>query len=514
MNNNKPTAKTKDNRRYKYGGLSVGFTVVFLALIVALNLMFSAFSLSGDLTVDLTQEEFATIGNESVRLLTDLGDDLDVTIYFMSARDMFDNSANTVNGINMTALCRDLAEDYAGKFKGKIKVEYVELNSNPAFEQDYFEESGTPLSSTSVIIQGKYHFRILSMATFFTYGETNELTAFSGEYRMTNAIVRSCIPEKQVVAFTHGHGEKIYDGTISATSDAAALKAVFESAGFEVETVDLHTQEISDRTKMLITLAPTMDFDEAELDKINAFTKTKNAFIAFVDSSTPDLPNLQSFLNDYWGINYKAGYAVTDSDHSLKQNGDFITVKATEVSADLHNTSAAYQINKTIENFGKKVTVMPHSVELFVKPAGANVPYYTETVLTSYGSASSAKESADGKIEGTKGEIPTMLVSSKQSYGDNNVSEFAYVMLVGSTDFGKATTLAGETYGNKYILLAAARIFSSENYAADILAKEFVPTALTIETGTARTLTWLICTVIPGVILVLGVVMFFKRRHL
>ena len=87
-------------------------------------------------------------------------------------------------------------------------------------------------------------------------------------------------------------------------------------------------------------------------------------------------------------------------------------------------------------------------------------------------------------------------------------------MLVGSTDFGKATTLAGETYGNKYILLAAARIFSAENYAADILAKEFVPTALTIETGTARTLTWLICTVIPGVILVLGVVMFFKRRHL
>jgi hypothetical protein len=69
MNDNKKTASVKDGSRYKYGSLSVVFTVVFLALIIALNLVFSSLSLSGDLTVDLTQEDFTSVGEESTKIL-------------------------------------------------------------------------------------------------------------------------------------------------------------------------------------------------------------------------------------------------------------------------------------------------------------------------------------------------------------------------------------------------------------------------------------------------------------
>ena len=52
---NKDTA-IRDNRRYKYGSLSVVFTLVFIAFVLVLNVFLSSLSLSGDLTVDLTKE--------------------------------------------------------------------------------------------------------------------------------------------------------------------------------------------------------------------------------------------------------------------------------------------------------------------------------------------------------------------------------------------------------------------------------------------------------------------------
>ncbi len=514
-NMNKP-AGTKDKRRYKYGSLSVAFTLVFIALIIVLNLVFSSLSLSGDLTVDLTQEEFATIGEESVSLLSDLGKDLHTTIYFMASRDRFDAGDNQISGINMTALCRDLAENYADIFngsgdKGVIRVEYKELDTDPEFERKYLEESGTALSETTVIIQGKYHYRILSLTNFFTFDEKGNPTAFSGEYRLTGAIVRSSIEERQVVTLTYGHGEDINsDGTVSATSAIYGLVSVLDGAGFEVKTADLHRDEIDERTKILITYGPESDFDDIEIDKITKYVDDRNAFMAFVDSSTPALTNLQGFLNDYWGINYKPGYGIADSSNSV-QVYEAILADTPAVDSDMQNSSAAYQIHKTVTDMGGSIaTILPNSVELTVRDGITKDGFTVETVLSSFDTAFSSNNG----VMGTEGQMPLMLVSTKQGFGENEVNEFSYVMLVGSTEFAKTSALSGDKYGNKRIVLAAARIFSSENYAPDIMPKDFVSTALTIDNGTARALTWIICTVIPGIIMILGFVMFFKRRHL
>ncbi|MBR4279062.1 MAG: hypothetical protein IKT34_02690, partial [Clostridia bacterium] len=161
MNSNNNTAPKKDRRRYKYGSISVAFTVVFVALVIVLNLVFSSLSLSGSLTVDLTQEDFTSISDETVKILESLGKDLDITIYFMAARDNFDLEANMYNGINITGIIRDLAENFEKTFDGSgdrgiIRVEYKELNKDPEFEKKYYDESTTKLSATSVIIQGKH----------------------------------------------------------------------------------------------------------------------------------------------------------------------------------------------------------------------------------------------------------------------------------------------------------------------------------------------------------------------
>ena len=517
MANNKKSSDFRDKRRYKYGSLSVVFTIVFIALILVINLVLSSLSLSGDLTVDLTQENFTEIGEESMKLLSELGKDLDITIYFMAARDTFDNPDNEFNGINLTGIVRDLAEKYQETFDGSgelgtVRVEYKELDSDPEFEKKYLEESATQLTGNSVIVQGKYHYRVLALPAFFnTSSEDNTYHSFNGEYRFTTAMLQSSISEPMVVTLTYGHGEPISaDGMIDPTSQIAGLVSVLSSAGFELKTANLSQDELDSRTEILISYDPITDFTYDEIDKITAYLAKRNSFIAFVDSATPELPNLQSCLNDNWGINYKPFFRVTDSTHSIGKHEN-INAKYPTIDSESQTGSAAYQIRKTVTDIeGTITTVLPESVELFVKPGITQDGFVVEEVLTTYETAKSESETSVG----TEGEMPLMLLSTKYGYGENNVTEYSYVMLVGSTEFANTENMLKESYGNKCVMLAAARIFGANRVAPDIEPKAFADTALSIETGTATTLTWLICTILPLVIIVMGIVMFFIRRHM
>lgn len=515
MSNKKNTA-VRDNRRYKYGSLSIVFTVVFLALVIALNLVFSALSLSGDLTVDLTQEDFTSIGDESERLLSELGKDLDITITFMSARDKFDLAENKYNGINLTGIVRDLAENYQREFngngdKGTVRVQYKELDTDPEFEKKYLEESATKLSATSVIVQGKYHYRVLDLASFFTLNENGAYHAFNGEYRFTTAMLQSSITESQVVTLTYGNGEPIgADGLISYSSSVAGLAAVLQDAGFEIKTANLESEDIDPRTEILITYDPITDLTTVETDKITKYLASRNSYMVFVDSQTSALPNLQSMLSDNWGIDYKPMYRITDESHSLGSVST-INAKYPVIDSESQNGSAAYQIRKTVSDMGGTIaTALPESVELVVREGLTQDSFKVETVLTTYETAKSATETEAG----TEGEMPLMLLSTKYGYGENNVTEYSYVSLIGSTEFADTARLVSANYGNKRVILSSARIFASNRVAPDIDARQFGSTALNIETGTARFLSWTICTVLPAIIIVFGIVVFFRRRHL
>ena len=503
---NKKTA-LRDKRRYKYGSLSVIFTVVFIALIIVLNLTFSSLSLSGDLTVDLTPEDFTSIGDESMRLLSGLGKDLDITVYFMSARDRFDLESYNYNGINLTAIIRDLAENYARTFdgsgeRGTVRVEYKELDSDPAFEAKIMEEAATTLNAGSVIVAGKHHYRVLNINAFFEVDENGSYYSFNGEYRFTTAMLQSSISAPQKVLFTTGHGESI----------SQSLLNLFSGAGFSLDTVNLAQDDIDPNAEIIITCDPQTDFSYTETDKLSTYLAGYKSYLCFVDSATVALPNLQGLLNEGWGINYRPLYRVTDSVHSLDNKIENVNAKYPEANSENAEKMASYQIYKTVTDMGGVITTaVPEAVELVIKPGITQDNFSVETVLTTYDTAQSENRALG---VGTTGEMPLALLSTRSGYGENNVPRFAYVMLVGSTGFAGDANLAASARGNRRILLAAARIFAADRVSPDIRSKPFGSVALDIETGTATTLTWLICTIVPGVVLILGIIMFFRRRHL
>ncbi|MBO4452375.1 MAG: Gldg family protein [Clostridia bacterium] len=517
--NKQKNVSVHDKRRYKYGSLSIAFTVAFVAFIIVLNVVLSSLSLSGDLTVDLTAENYTGIGDETVRLLGELGKDLDITITFMAPRDAFDKSQYFYKGVNIYALIRDTAENYARVFDGSdgygtVRVEYREINSDPQFEARVVQETGSVLTSANVIIKGKYHYRVLTLTAFFEVDESGAYYAFKGENKFTSAIIQSSISEKQIVAFTVGHGEPDAN-----SSDGQAIRKLYTDAGFAVKDINLAESDVEPMVKFIVCYDPKSDFSEAEVDKLstvigNTSYSEYRSFVTFVGASTPDLANLRAYLAD-WGINYRPNYRVTDNEHSLDNDIHNINVDHPEKDEEKYSSMASYQLFKTMDELGGKYTVsMPEAVELYVEKGVANAAYTVETVLTTYESAYSEYTGSEGGDPGTTGAMPETLISAVGGYDSDNIRHYAYVMLIGSTDFADSDNLAKLQRGNKGILLSAARMFSSEYVVPDIDSTPFGDTALDIETGTAKTLTWMICTIVPGIVLILGTVMFFRRRHL
>lgn len=141
--------KNTTAKKFKYGSLSVVFTVVFIALVIGVNLIVSALDTSFNLRVDLTETELYSISPETdVALRAGLGDHYEsfkVTIKFLDERDVIESSE--------TALyVQQLAEEYARQYPNNISVEYIDITKNPGAVEKYLNETQTSVDRNYVII--------------------------------------------------------------------------------------------------------------------------------------------------------------------------------------------------------------------------------------------------------------------------------------------------------------------------------------------------------------------------
>lgn len=510
MNQN---SKISTIRKLKYGSLSVVFTAAFIGLILALNLILSTIAPKVNLAVDISKKELYSLSDDTREILDSLKENegFKVTIYFLADRDKYDADQYTM-------MVRNLGEEFARNYPDNISVEYKNIEKDPSFAKQIVDETQTTgLNSSYVVVKGAYHYRVLNLDAFFVKSsQTGSLYAFNGEERFTAAIMQCSLEKPQVVTFTKGHGEpdisKIINGEITSESDSKMkmLCDVLMTAGFEIQQVDLSTQDLDERTEILIINNPKTDFigiekndSENEIDKIIDYMTGYKDIIVFVNADTPPLPNLQEYLSEKWGINYKPYHKLTDMSHSIESNGFSIVGQYTATTSG----TASYNIISVLSGYPDIKTVFKNAVELETVEAN-RTDYTLETVMKTYGTAQSVYKDQPP----VSGEFPLMLLSTYQNYVDN-AKKYKYVLLSSSTDFVTDDFMT-TAFGNNKVVLGAMRIMSTERVVPDIDEKPFTETAMTIEAGTANTLAWLVSAVFPIIIICVGVVVFIKRRHL
>ncbi len=508
------------NKRFKYGSLAVVFTVVFIALAVILNLIVTSLDEKLGLSVDLTKTQLYSISEDTdTALKIGLGEEeyknFDITIYFLADRDYFsyyDSAYYSSNGTDREHFTRvrDLAEEYAQKYPDNIKVEYKNINEDPEFANKYLSEAQTALTYNSVIIQGKYHYRIRSFNSFYTTDtDTGEIFAFSGEKNFTASILQASLAEAPVVSFTIGHGESVGSG----------LKAIFEATEFEIKTVDLAKEDIDPKTKILVISNPVTDFigftagstAVSEIDKISAYMGGKtnyNSLMVFVNASTDNLVNLREYLWETWGLDYLPNHKLADESNSVQNGNDFYSIIGNYSSEE---SGLGYALHKMASTSNMR-TVLRNAVALKVNTSDT-LKADASAAISTYDTAYTMVSDGNGGIKKETGAYPVVAISGKMAYGENNVEKYKYVMLVGSTDFTDDNYMTN-AYGNRSIIYTATRNMATDRVIPDIGIKEFEETALTLSAESAKSLTWFVVLAFPALIIIVGIGVFIRRRHL
>ncbi len=504
--------KFTSSRKFRRGGMATAFTAVFVVVVILVNVVVSLLSERfPSMNLDLTANQVNTLSEEALDVAKNEVN-YDTTLYLVLTDSWVDYAAGY--GYPYSTLLS--LSDKLAEANSKIKVEQIDLEKNPTFVNQYANES---ISNGCVVVESEKRSRVLGISDMFP-AETNQQTGSSSVYNNVDAALASAIKqvnleEVPVVSIATGHDELL-------TSQLESLTAFFEDNTFEVKQFNILTEEIPENTQLLFLPTPNTDYTDEELSKLDAFLaneeSTKSRTLLFTSNpGQADLPKLNAFLAE-WGIGYDPTSVVMESDSSRY----------------LFNSPLYYISDKVVDEEAG-VDVIEGDYSLLLTPSSvpveqlfeANNSIVTYPILTTSESAylQKTEDLSDKTTEDVQADAEnadkkayyTGMVARKalDTTGSGN---YANVIVLGSSAMITSTYLNTNTFSNgtyfSNVVKYATNTTSTDNtvYSPKTEATTYDMTATTSVVNFLGL--GLFTITIPVVILLAGLVIYFKRRHL
>ena len=465
----------KNSKKLKYGTMSTVLTVLFIVMVFVVNILVGFLGQKVNMDIDLTANQLYDISADTKDYVKSMDQKVEITI--CTPEDQF-------NQVTLKILKK------YDQMSDNISFRAVDINLDPSFAQNYQGES---LSKNSIIVSCGDRYKVLSYTDLYTFSQdSGQVTSVKAEQKLTSAIMYVTSDTVSVAYFTEGHDEYV-DST---------YQQLCKDNNLQVESLNLATQEISADAEYLIIFGPQRDFTVEELAKLDEFADAgERNILIYLDASTPELPNLFAYMEE-WGISPKTGVVLDD----------------TYAYGQVTNVIASYADSEITSGLsGSVMTVMPGArpMELLFETGNS---CETFAILNSYDTAymkggelteDTLASREDGDIEG-----PFLLAAgSTKSYSGVNTLRSTNMLVFGSAVMATNTTLSITSFGNMDV---AANALLYKRTAGDqfvITPKYFDDTSLTVTAGQARMLTILFIVLVPLALLVIGIVVWIRRKN-
>ena len=298
------------------------------------------------------------------------------------------------------------------------------------------------------------------------------------------------------VAFAEGYNEG---------SSSAGLRELLSRNGYEVETFSLATTaEIDPEIDYVVLFAPTIDLDKSQLAKLDKFLDNNGKFgknvIYFASAQQPRTPNIDEFLAD-WGL--AVGYEI------IGQADPNYLISADDLYAHLQ------QLCDT--DYTKNV----YGTRLYTYGMDQRPVYQLESgktditvLMKSYDNAFlyplDTEEAKNFDYDKAKtGEFNDVVIAQKTTES----GALSRVCAVGSEHLATATMMSFTNSNNAEFFVGMWNYISGREQGMTIKAKSLMPVTFEMNVKTANTLSIVLCIVIPVCVIVLGIVIWLRRRH-
>ena len=479
QNEKKYIKKGINKKTLKNGSYSVVLSVIFVVIIVVVNLIVDAFP-STYTELDVSDQQLFSIGDQTKDFLKEL--DKDVTIYQIA------QSGSEDEVVSKLLKKYEEASDH-------IKVETKDPVVNPKFTSEYTDEE---VSSNSLIVVCEDRSKVVdynniyeSSIDYNTYSYTT--SGFDGEGQITSAISYVTSDNLPVLYTLDGHGEKSLDST---------LQEDIEKANIEIKSLNLLTEEsVPEDADCLMINSPSTDISEDERDAIIEYLENGGKAMIFSDYTEESMDNFDAVLENY-GVERVDGIVIEgDAQHYAMQMPYYLLPDVSSAEAVSDFSSQGYfvlapyaQGIRQLDNVRDTLTI--ESLLTTSDDAYSKTDLNTETL-------EKTDEDIDGPFD--------IGVSITEEVDDDKTTQIVYYSTANLMDSQINQMVAG---GNEQMITESLNWMCSTDEASTISipSKSLEVSYLTVTAYDAAY--WKICVMglIPGVFLVVGFVVWLKRR--
>ena len=472
------------SNKFKRGGMATLMTVVFIAIVVALNVVVSALTQRfPSMDIDMTAQGLNTLSDQAVEIAQSV--DQDTTIYLIGTEEAYENNqiystyvAYGVEYSQVASLARRLAEA-----NSHISVEFIDPDTNPTFVSEYADDN---LTTGKVLVRTEQRYRVLTLTDLFSI-EQNSSTGEYNCYSMVDSALASALElvnmeDVPVFAIATGHGEMLTSDNMS------SFLGMIEDQNFEVQEIDLLTEEIPEGTQVLMLPTPTSDYSDEEVAK------------AYPQQAS--LPNYSAFLEE-WGVSVEPG-VVVESDTSrmavADQSGILVNASSEDILAD--------------NSYDRLVSYYSAPLNLLFDANNDVVTY--ELWTTNDTAYVVTEDTTEADVENPTTSTQTVATYSYKSVEINDSYYSRSLMVFGSSN-GFTDTFMNSAFDNGTYLTDLV-LFATGNDGSNVsVTTQRVETNVMDITATRSTMDmWgiILAGILPVAILAAGLVIFLKRRHL
>ncbi len=469
-------------RSFRVGGYSVFAVIIVIAIAIVANVLVCALP-SGMTQYDITSSQLFTISEQTESILDNL--DTDVTIYWVVQSGQEDTTLETLLG------------RYAS-MSSHIKLITKDPDVSPGFVEQYYSGS---IYNNSLIVVSESRSTYVSYEDIYEYDYSNYYTTytydinFAGEGLLTSAIRYVTSDDLPKIYILTGHGE-------ASLSDSFATAV--SQQNMETEELTLLTEEaVPDDADCILIYAPQTDISEAELTMLQEYLLSGGNLLLLTDPAEDgtELPNLTALMA-YYGVTAESGIVIEGDSGYYAYGTPYFLLPAYgshTITSPLSESgyyvllrvASGLTVSDTLPDTVSITTLLSTSDSAFSKIAGYN--------LTTY-------EKEDGDIDGAF----ALAVAITDSVDDDTESHIVWVSSSSLLDDSTNEMVSG---GNQDLFLNALGWMCEVEDSISIHSKSLTSEYLTVDSGTASTLSMILVGLLPIGYLAIGLGMYLGRRR-
>lgn len=469
-------------RSFRYGSMATVFTVVFIAAVVLVNVVLTAIGGRVNLGIDLTSNQTYSLTGETKNYLKTLNQDVTITV--LATEKLYLQSSD------YTATALKIMQQFP-RASSRVSIKFVDLESNPTYASKY---SGESLATGDIIVSAGSRYKVISSNSLFTTSTdsstgSTSVTGYQVESQIDSALQYVGTSNLPKVVFTSGHNE----------ADSTGLQTLMKNNNYTISTQNLSTYEIPAGISTLAIVYPQTDFTPAEINKIDAFLTNGKKYgknlLVFFDPRQTTLPNLENYVKE-WGIEVGKGAIYDTSGYSTFEP----LASSLDSTVITHTTTAVHT---------DLIDSRPLTLLFDSKDIRTTTSLVSTASTARWWNPSSIKDTFKSSASDKYGPFTVLALGTKQ--GDNVSSN---VLVSGSTDMANSTLLQRTDLNNDKVMIDSINYISGIKSTFNITSKDTTAAALNLTTPQTNAFVVIFVVALPLAMLVTGLVIWLRRRHL